>query len=100
MRPHIASRFGVAGTTVAVLALAACGYAFTLPYRLSPSQMALLDVAVIVQFAGSALSLILGIAALRGDARSRRFGFAAITLGIVALLVAFFSPQIHSMSRW
>ena len=62
--------------------------------------MAMLDVAHIVQFAGAGLSLVLGIAALPGDARSRRFGFAAITLAVAAFLLAFFTPQVHSVSRW
>jgi hypothetical protein len=100
MSPQVASRFGVAGSTLAVLALAACGYAFSLPYRLSPPQMALLGVATVVQFAGSFFSIALGAVALQGDSRGRRFGCAAIALGFIALLLAAFTGQPHSSSRW
>ena len=101
MSSHIASRFGVAGGTIALLALAASGYAMSLPYRISPTQMSLLGVAHLVQFVGSPLSLLLGVVALWGDRRSQWFGYAAIALGGVALLLAFFfTPFAHSTSRW
>jgi hypothetical protein len=100
MSPKFANWFGVAGSTLAIFAVAASGYAIRLPYRLSPAQMALLDSAAIIQFAGSLVSLALGGVALGGDARSRRFGFAAIALATIALLSASFAPQAHSTSRW
>ena len=100
MRSEIANRFGVAGGTIAVLAVAAYAYAITLPYRLSQSQSALLDVAFIIQTAGAALAIGLSCAALRGDARSRRFGFVAIAISVITLLLALVASRIHSMSRW
>ena len=100
MSPHVANRFGVAASTIAVLALVAGGYAMAVPYRLSPPQKALLEVAGIVQIVGSAISLAFGIVALRGDLRSRRFGSAAIALTAVALSMTFFATPAHSVSRW
>jgi hypothetical protein len=100
MSARIASWLGVAGATLAILALAGWGYAFSLPYRLSPPRMALLEVAELEQFAGSLIGIILGTAALWGDSRSRRFGFIAIVLAVTALFLATFTLQPHSTSRW
>jgi hypothetical protein len=100
MRSHIASWFGVAGSTIATLAVAASVWATTLPYRLSPPQSALLDVAFFVQMAGVVFGAGFGIAAFRGDARSRRLGFVTLVLTVVTFGFIFFGSYIHSTSAW
>ena len=100
MRSHIANRFGVAGSTIAVLAVVASVWDMLLPYRLSPIQRACLDTALIVQLAGPLLAVGFGSAALRGDRRSRRFGFITIALSAVAFLLAMLASPVHSTSRW
>ncbi|MBI3880517.1 MAG: hypothetical protein HY301_10715 [Verrucomicrobia bacterium] len=99
MTQHITTKAGLAGATAGMLALAAQIYAVTLPYRLSPTQHEFLGAAFVVQLVGVAIAVALGIVALRGDARSRRFGFVAITIGIVVLLLAVLTTHVHSVSR-
>ena len=99
MKSHMANRFGVAASTISVLAVVASLLAMMLPYRLSPSQKAVLDTALWVQLAGPLLAVGFGGAALCGDGRSRRFAYIAIALSVVAFLVALFTSNVHSASR-
>ena len=100
MRPQIASSLGVAGGTFGILALFAYAYAATLPYRITPTQSALLGVVLVVQLVGPALALALGAAALRGDRCGRRFGFIAVAFGMLGLLLAMLTSHVHSVSHW
>jgi hypothetical protein len=100
MSTRTANWFGVAGSTIAALAVAASVWAAMLPYRLSPSESALLSVALLVQLAGPVFAAAFGSAALRGDTRSRRFGFAALALSAVTLAFLIFTSHVHSTSRW
>jgi hypothetical protein len=97
MQAHIANRFGVAAITIAILVAVTSVLAVMLPYRLSPLQKAFLDTALWVELAGPVLAIAFGSAALRGDPRSRRFGFVAIALSVVAFLLS--TAHVHSMSR-
>lgn len=100
MRSDIANWFGVAGGTIAALTIGATGLTAVLPYRLSPSQTALLDVVLVIQFAGPVLAITFGILALRGDARSRRRGVIAIAFSVVAVVLFIYISHMHSTSRW
>ena len=100
MQSHITNRFGVAASTIAVLAVVVSVWAMMLPYRLSPLQRAFLDTTLWVQLVGPLLAVGFGSVALRGDTRSRRFGFTAIALSVIAFLLAMFTSHVHSMSRW
>jgi len=100
MKSHIANRFGVAGSTIAVLAVVASVSAMILPYRISQFQAAILHTAFVVQLVGPLLAVIFGSAALGGDMRSRRFGFIAIALSIFAFVLAMLTTGIHSISHW
>ena len=74
MQSHIANRFGVAASTIAVLAVIASVWAVMLPYRLSLFQRAVLDTALWVQLAGSARCRIWECCASRQHAQ-RQIGF-------------------------
>ena len=100
MSTHITRWLGVAGSTIAVLAVVASLWAATLPRRLSPEQRALLDTAGLLQLAGVVFGLGFGSAALRGDARSRRWGFVALALGVATLAFVIFTSGPHSTARW
>ena len=100
MNPRIANMLGVAATTISVLAFVMYGYAVTLPYRLSPTQLARLEVSGAAAVVGPVLALILGAAALLGDARSRRYGLTAITLSVLVLLSAVCTVYVHSVSHF
>jgi hypothetical protein len=99
MQSHIANRFGVAASTIAVLAAIASVWAVMLPYRLSLFQRAVLDTALWVQLAGPLLAVGFGSAALRGDTRSRILGFTAIALSVLAFVMAMSASHVHSGSR-
>ena len=99
MTLQIARRMGVAGAAAGVPALGAYAYTVALPYRLSPAQDQLFGVAVLVQLAGLALAVGLGIPALRGDMRTRRLAYTAIGLGALALLLVLFTSHVHSVSH-
>jgi hypothetical protein len=99
MQSHIANRCGIAASTIAGLAVVASVSAMMLPYRLSPLQRTFLDAALLVQLAGPLLAIGFGSAALRGDTRSRRFGFIAINLSVIAFVLAMSTSHVHSMSR-
>jgi hypothetical protein len=99
MTERIARKLGFGGTAAGVLALGAYAYVVALPYRLSPMQGRLFGVAIVLQLLGVAFAVGLGIAALRGTARSRRLAFIAIALGILALLFVMFTSHAHSVSR-
>jgi len=98
-RRSITSWFGVAGITIAALAVAASACAAMLPYRLSPSQAVMLNVAALLQLAGPVFAAGLGSAALRGDARSRRLGYVALALSAVTFAFLIFTSHVHSTSR-
>jgi hypothetical protein len=98
MQSHITDRLGVAAGTIAVLAVVASLWALTLPYRISQSQAALLDTAVLVGAAGPLVAIALASAALSGDKRSRRFGIVAIALSVVAFVLT--PTSAHSISNW
>ena len=100
MRSNIANWFGVAGGTIAAVTVAALGWAAVLPYRPSLSQTALLDIVLVIQFAGPVLGVAFGILACRGDARSRRRGILAIAFSIVAVVLSIYISHVHSTSRW
>ncbi len=100
MLSHIANRFGVAGSTIAVLAVVASVSVMMLPYRLSLLRGAFFDTASFVQLAGPLLAVGFGAAALRGDTRSRRFGFVAIALSVVAFVLALLTAQPHSRAHF
>jgi hypothetical protein len=100
MRTQIANWFGVAADTLALVASAACAYAITRPYRLSPPEMALLEVADLVQLAGPALAICFAVISLGGNARARQMGFVALALAVPTLLFALLTSQPHSTSRW
>ena len=100
MKSHIANWFGVAASTISVLAVVASLLAMMLPYRISQLQGAFLDTAMVVQLAGPLLAVVLGSAALSGDKRSRRFGYIAIALSVVAFMLAMFTSGAHSISHW
>jgi len=97
---HVAGRFGVAGSTIAVLAVVASVSAMILPYRISQFQAAILHTASVVQLVGPLLAVFFGSAALGGDTRSRRFGFVAIALSIFAFVLAMITSGVHSVSHW
>ena len=99
MTLRIARRMGVAGAVAGVLALGAYAYTVALPYRLSPAQDRLVGVAVLVQLAGLALAVGLGIPALRGDTRARGLGCTALGLGALTLLLVLFTSHVHSVSH-
>ena len=100
MRSHIANRFGIAGGTFAALALGAVGLAAAMPYRLSPSEAALLDIVLVMQVVGPLLGIVFGVLALRGDTRCRRRGVAAISFSVFAILLSLCVSHVHSTSRW
>lgn len=100
MQSHIANRFGVAGSTIAVLAVVASAWAMMLPYRLSLFQRAVLDSALWVQLAGPLLGVGFGSVALRGDTRSRILGFTAIALSVLAFVLGMSASPAHSGSRF
>jgi hypothetical protein len=99
MQAHIANRFGVAAITIAIIVVVTSVLTVMLPYRLSPSQKAFLDTALWVELAGPLLAITFGSAALRGDPRSRRFGFIAIAMSVVAFVLAMSTSHVHSISR-
>jgi len=96
MHTHITRSFGVAGIVIAVLAVVSSFLTTILPFGLSPSQRALFDTALLIQVAGPGLAMGFGVAALRGDAHSRKFGFVAIALSVIVFVVlsAFTFPRV------
>jgi hypothetical protein len=100
MKSHIANWFGVAASTISVVAVVMSLLAMMMPYRISQLQGAFLDTAMVVQLVGPPLAVVLGSAALSGDTRSRKFGYIAITLGIVAFMLAMITAGVHSVSHW
>ena len=100
MKSHLANWFGIAASTISILAVAAYLLAMMLPYRVSQLQGAFLDTATVVQLAGPLLAVVLGSVALSGDKRSRRFGYVSIALSIAAFMLAMFTPGAHSRSHW
>ena len=100
MRSDISRWCGVAGGTLAALAVAASVWAALLPYRISQMQGELLDTAVLLQLAGPICAALCGSAALSGDVRSRRLGFIALTLSGVAFGFLAFTSNVHSISHF
>jgi hypothetical protein len=100
MKSHIANWFGVAAGTISVFAVIASLLAILLPYRISQFQMAFLRTAMVVELVGPLLGVVLGSAALSGDKRSRRFGYVAIVLSIIAFILAMLASGAHSVSHW
>jgi hypothetical protein len=96
MTAKIPRVFGSAGVTAAGVALAACVYTVSLPYRLSSFQYQLLRVAAGTQVITSLAAILTGIVAVITGAR--RLGVAAIILGAVALLLAVGTAHFHSTS--
>ena len=94
-----ANKLGIGGVATGAIALIAGGYGGTLPYRISPMEARLLEVAGFLALVCIPLSLTLGIAAQWGTLRSRRFGYTAIALGLAALVACFLTNGAHAPSR-
>ncbi len=99
MTQPLANKFGIGGVATGAIALIAGGYGGTLPYRMSPLETRLLEVADLLALVCIPLSLGLAIAARWGTLRSRRFGYTAFALGLTALVALFLTNGAHAPSR-